>query len=132
MKTQTHHEKPYHDEPVMPPEYERHMHHRYQKEKRHAGRIFRRSMELLAIVLSFLARSRIARFLTAKASMDLVVEVTAVLGRDAGHRLSTFFAFLAAEPALIAVFVTAIVLLTELILWVIARLRPDRRRRRRR
>lgn len=101
----------------------------YKRKKHHAGRIFRRIMELIAIALSFLGRSRIARFLTAKASMDIVVEVTAVLGRDAGHRLSTFFAFLAAEPALIAVFVTIVVLLVELILWVIGRLRPDRRRR---
>ena len=114
--------------PPIPPEYEKSF---YKRKKRHAGRIFRRIMELLAIALSFLGRSRIARFLTAKASMDIVVEVTAILGKDAGHRLSTFFAFLAAEPALIAVFVTILILLVELVLWIVDYFHPRRRPRRR-
>ena len=89
----------------------------------HARIVFLRVMELLSIALSFLYRSRIARFITTKISMDIVVEVTAVFGKDAGHRLSTFLALLTAEPALIAVFVTALILVLEMLFWIIRRAR---------
>ena len=91
-----------------------------------AALIFWRAAEILAIVLSFLGRSRIARFLGTKAVLDFVVEVTAIFGREAGHRLSTFLALLAAEPQLITVTVTSLILLVELIIYIVRHLRPRR------
>ena len=90
-------------------------------------------MEVLAIVLSFLESSRIARFLTAKVSMDVVVEVTDKFGTRAGHRMSSILAFIVAEPRIIAVAVTGVILVLELILGIVrlAKAKAGKRRRRR-
>ncbi len=84
-------------------------------------------LEILAIVLSFLGRNAIARFLAAKLGLSVVVEVTSRFGADAGHRLSSFVALLIAEPRLIAVIVTGIIVLLHAIAWIISLLRGPRR-----
>ena len=106
---------------------------RRPKRKTKAGRIFLRVMEVLAIVLSFLESSRIARFLTAKVSMDVVVEVTDKFGTRAGHRMSSILALIVAEPRIIAVAVTGVILVLELILGIVrlAKAKAGKRRRRR-
>ncbi|MBR2259061.1 MAG: hypothetical protein IJ899_17385 [Blautia sp.] len=78
-------------------------------------RVFTYSLEVLAVSLSYLERSRIVRFITAKLTLDTVVEVTAHFGRDAGHRLSTVLAMLTAEPYLIAVVLTGIFLVLNFV-----------------
>ena len=92
---------------------------------------FLRVIELLTIVLSFLGSSRIARFLAAKVSLDVVVEVTDRFGAPAGHRLSTLVSLIIAEPKLIAVIVTGIWLSVDLVLWIVWMIRHRRHRRRR-
>ena len=123
------------------PEYEQHAphypgHHRPPRppkkphpgwRRTHIGLVFFRIAEILAIVLSILQSSRIARFLSTKAAMDIVVEVTDIFGKTAGHHLSTFFAFLVAEPQIITVIVTAVVLIIELTMLIVRSLRPRRR-----
>ena len=84
-------------------------------------------LEILAIVLSFLGRNAIARFLAAKLGLSVVVEVTSRFGADAGHRLSSFVALLIAEPRLIAVIVTGIIVLLHAIAWFISLMRGSRR-----
>lgn len=84
-------------------------------------------LEILAVVLSFLGRNAIARFLAAKLGLSVVVEVTSRFGADAGHRLSSFVALIIAEPRLIAVIVTGIIVLLHVIAWIIQLLRGPRR-----
>ena len=102
--------------------------------KTRAGRVFVYIVELLAIAISFLGRSQIARFLTAKVGMDVLVEVTDRFGRDAGHRLSTVIAFIVAEPHIIAVVVAGIIVVLEFVFWLFhaikGRKRHGKRRRR--
>ena len=100
-----------------------------QLKKTRGGKIFLRIAELLTIGLSFLASSRIARFITAKLTMDTVVEVTAHFGPAVGHRLATILAAIAAEPLLIAAAVTGIILLLEFIALVIRAITRPRYRR---
>ncbi len=85
-------------------------------------------MQIVTVFLSYLGRSRIVRFITAKLGLDVVVEVTARFGAPAGHRLSSFVAALIAEPRLIAVIVAGIFLLIDLIVIIV---RAARRRSRR-
>jgi|GEM_PF-545936 len=104
---------------------ERHPAHHGPKEKKGpAGRAFLTALELLAVALSFLERSRIARFLSTKVALDTVVEVTARFGRDAGHRLSTCVAVFVAEPRLIAVLVAGVIVCLHLLAWLLRRLFP--------
>ena len=100
--------------------------HHYRERSR-AGVYFARSLELLAIALAYLEKSRLVRFITAKLSMDAVVEVTARFGRSAGHRLSTFLSLIVAEPRLLAVIITGILLVVNLVVWL-AGLFKNRRR----
>ena len=88
---------------------------RAERTKSHVMRAFRHALELVAVGLSYFQSSYIVRFLTAKLSMDVLVEVTARFGANAGHSLSTLLAALVAEPRLIAVGVAAVLLLVELI-----------------
>ena len=100
------------------------------RKKSGAALVFLHVMELVTIGLSYLERSRIVRFLAAKLGLDVVVEVTDRFGPAAGHRLSTFVSLLIAEPALIAVLVTAVWILLNLIVFLILGIRRRRRRRR--
>ena len=88
-------------------------------ERRERGTGIRRtffySLEILTVGLSYLERSRLARFITTKVTLDTVVEVTARFGKDAGHRLSTVLAALTAEPYIIAVALTVLFLLIDFI-----------------
>ena len=86
------------------------------------ARIFVSLLEVIAVAVSFLAGSRIARFLTAKVSMDVIVEVTDRFGPAAGHNLSTLLASIVAEPRLIAVFVIIVLVVFNIIFWLISRL----------
>ena len=96
---------------------------------RRARYVFWRCLEIIAIVVSFLGRNAIARFLAAKVGLDFTVEVTAVFGRAAGHRVSTVVALLVAEPRLIAVLVAGVFLIIELIVWIVRMLGRRFRRR---
>lgn len=88
---------------------------RARRAKGTAVRAFRRGLELVAVGLSYFQSSYIVRFLTAKMSMDVLVEVTARFGASTGHALSTVLAALVAEPRLIAVGVAGVLLLLELL-----------------
>ena len=94
-------------------------HHPPRHVRRHLTDLWVRLLEILAVALSFLQRSRIARFLSAKLSMGAVVEVTARFGRSAGHRLSTVLAAIVAEPRLIVIIVIGVILIGELIAWIV-------------
>ena len=96
--------------------------------KQSAKRTFLHMLELLAIALSFLGRNSIARFLAAKFGLSVVVEVTSRFGADTGHRLSSFIALLIAEPRLIAVLVTAVIVLVHSLVWIISKLKQSRHR----
>ena len=74
-----------------------------------------RCLELLAVVLSILGRSRIARFLSTKVTLDVVVEVTDKFGARAGHRLSTFIAAVVAEPMIVAYVVAGVLVVVNLL-----------------
>ena len=102
----------------MPAERRKRADETFHRAKRHTRRIFVRVMEILLIALSYFERSYIVRFLSAKISMDVIVEVTARFGRDPGHRPSTVMAVIVAEPRLIAVIVTGIILVLELIVLI--------------
>ena len=116
--------EPHHGASVPPPEAED------RRLRRRTRRIFLRCVELIAVAVSFLGRNAIARFLAAKAGLDLVVEVTARFGADTGHRLSTIVAAIIAEPRLIAVIVVLFFLIFHLLAWLIRLFfRPRRRRR---
>ena len=65
-------------------------------------RTFVGTAETVAVGAAFLGSNTIARFLAAKVSLDIVVEVTARFGPQAGHNLSTLLAAVIAEPRLIA------------------------------
>ena len=86
--------------------------------KSHAGKVFARILELVIIGLSFFERSYIVRFLTAKLSMDVLVEITAHFGPVVGHQVSSLLAAIVAEPRLVAVIVTGIILLLELLVGI--------------
>ena len=113
--------EPHHGAPVPPEAEDRRL-------RRRTRRIFLRCVELIAIAVSFLGRNAIARFLAAKAGLDLVVEVTARFGADTGHRLSTIVAAIIAEPRLIAVIVVLFFLICHLLAWLIRLIFRLRRR----
>ncbi|MBQ8304975.1 MAG: hypothetical protein IJX90_01960 [Blautia sp.] len=100
---------------------------RHRHKKSAFSRYFVRTLEVLAIVLSFLGRSRIARFLSTKITLDVVVEVTDKFGAAAGHRLSTFIAAIVAEPLIIAYVVTGVIVAINLLALLIRKLRRRRR-----
>lgn len=104
--------------------------YRRPRERSRAGIYFARSLELLAIALAYLEKSRLVRFITAKLSMSAVVEVTARFGRNAGHRLSTFLSLIVAEPRLLAVIITGILLIVNLVVWLVGLIQNQQRRRR--
>ena len=104
--------------------------YRRRRERSRAGIYFARSLELLAIALAYLEKSRLVRFITAKLSMSAVVEVTARFGRNAGHRLSTFLSLIVAEPRLLAVIITGILLIVNLVVWLVGLIQNQQRRRR--
>lgn len=106
--------------------------HRRPRKRSRAGIYFARSLELIAIALAYLEKSRLVRFVTAKLSMSAVVEVTARFGRDAGHRLSTFLSLIVAEPRLLAVIITGILLIVNLVIWLTGLLQSQSRRSRHR
>lgn len=87
-----------------------------------------RVLEILAIFLSFLNCSRIARFLSAKITMDVLVEVTDKFGASAGHFLSTVIAAIVAEPLIIAYVVTGLIVLINLLVMLVRKIRRRRRR----
>ena len=91
----------------------------YYKGKSRAGIYFARSLEIIAIAMVYLERSRAARFIAAKLSMSTVVEVTSHFGAKAGHRLSTVLALFVAEPKLLAVLITGILIAVNLVLWLL-------------
>lgn len=91
--------------------------------KSHFARNLVLTLEALAIVLSVLGRSRIARFLSAKATLGLVVEVTDRFGKAAGHRLSTIIAAIVAEPLIIAYVLAGILVVIDLIVLLIRKRR---------
>ena len=93
-----------------------------RKPKGKAGTVFVLLLEVGAVVASFLASSSIARFLTAKITMDVVVEVTARFGKEAGHALSNVLAMIVAEPRIIAVIVAGFILFLNFIVWLIRKL----------
>ena len=93
------------------------------KKKTKSGIIFLRVMEVLAIALSYFQSSAIVAFLTTKVMMDATVAITARFGADAGYRASAIFsgilASFVAEPRLIAVVITAVILLVNGIVLII-------------
>ena len=96
--------------------------------KKSVKKTFLHTLEILAVVLSFLGRNSIARFLAAKLGLSAVVEVTSRFGADAGHRFSSFVALLIAEPRLIAVIVAGVIVLFHAVAWIISLLvHPARR-----
>ncbi len=103
---------------------------RVQKAKGHAMRVFRHALEIIAVGLSYFQSSYNVRFLTAKVSMDVLVEVTARFGANSGHALSTVMAALVAEPRLIAVGLAAVLLLIELFASIGKAVSRHRRRKR--
>ena len=82
-----------------------------------------RVLEVMAIVLGFLANSRIARFLSAKVTMDVLVEVSVRFGAPTGHFLSTVIAAVIAEPLIIAYGITGVIIAGNLIVFLIKSLR---------
>ena len=103
----------HHTQSTPPPEaYEHHL-------RRRATRVFFRTVELIAIAVSFFGRNAIARFIGAKLGLDFIVEVTARFGANAGHRLSTIVAAIIAEPRLIALIVTGFFLVCHVIAWIV-------------
>ena len=84
--------------------------------RRRAKRHYLWALQLLAVGLSYLGRSRIVRFITAKLGLSFVVEVTDRFGAPAGHRISTFISALIAEPRLIALVLAGIFLAIDLII----------------
>ena len=80
------------------------------RKKSKAGLIFLRVMEVMAIGLSYFQGNAIVRFLTTKVVMDATVEVTARYGKEAGHMVATVLAAVVAEPRLIALGVTILIL----------------------
>ena len=94
--------------------------------------LFRRKLawtiEILVVVLAVLARSRIARFLSTKITLDLVVEVTDKLGPEAGHRLSTVIAAIVAEPLIVAYIVAGIFVVVNILAVLFRSIRAGRRK----
>ncbi len=87
------------------------------------------ALQIVLVVISYLGRSSIARFLTAKLGLSAVVEVTDRFGKSAGHHLSTVISVFIAEPRLIAVAVAGILLVIDLIVFVVGRIRGRLRKR---
>ena len=98
-----------------------------KKKKSMFARNLVRVMEVLAIVISILERSRIARFLSTKVTLDVLVEVTDKFGADAGHRLSTFIAAVVADPMIVAYVVAGFLVFLNLVVFLIRRLRTPKR-----
>lgn len=88
-----------------------------------------RVLELMAVILSFLGSSHIARFLSAKVTMDLLVEVTDKFGASAGHTLSTVIAAVIAEPMIIAYVVTGVIIFFNILALMIGKIRNTRIRK---
>ena len=109
-----------------------------EKKRSKAGKIFVRSTEVVAIGGSFLASSRLARFVTAffgsKAEMDIVIAVTERFGAPAARQLSTIFAGIngavAAEPRVIALAVTGVIVVLNMIAFLFRSIGKHRRKRR--
>lgn len=99
------------------------------RRKIHLGIIFLRVAELVVIGVSLFEGSHIVRFLTAKITMDVVVEITARFGPGVGHQVSAILASIVAEPKLIAVFVTFAILIIEVFIMLIRLLFAHRRHR---
>lgn len=95
----------------------------HTKKKSRAALIFLRTVEIIAVVVSFLASSRVARFFTAEATMYIVVEVTDRFGKKAGHWISTVFAAIVAEPRILALVVTGVILAVNVIVWTVRGIR---------
>ena len=100
-----------------------HSDHHKKHRRHHPKLIYLHIAEIIAVILSFLERSRIARFLTAKVGLDMVVTVTDRFGAPAGRHLSTFIAALIAEPMLIAAFLTVVFILCNIILHIVLLIR---------
>ena len=93
------------------------------------SRILVRTLEIMAVILSFLGSSRIARFLSAKVTMDVLVEVTDKFGARAGHWLSTVIAAIIAEPLIIAYVVSGVIIFANLLALLIRALKRRHRRK---
>ena len=63
------------------------------------------------------------RFLSAKITMDVLVEVTDKFGASAGHFLSTVIAAIVAEPLIIAYVVTGLIVLINLLVMLVRKIR---------
>ena len=96
-------------------------------QKSHFARNVALVMEGLVLVLSVLERSRIARFLSTKAILDLVVEVTDKFGAAAGHRLSTMIASIVAEPMIIVYIVAGLLTVINLLVFLIQKHRHKKK-----
>ena len=90
-----------------------------RKKKSSFSKTLVRVLEVMAIALAFLGHSRIARFLSAKVTMDVLVEVSVRFGAPAGHFLSTIIAAVIAEPLLIAYVVTGIIVGLNLLVFLV-------------
>lgn len=99
-------------------------------DRRRTRWVFFRIVEILAVILSFLAGSEIARFISAKVTMDVLVEITARFGAGAGHRVSSLVALIVAQLRIIAVIVAGLFIICHLIAWIFRSVRRGWRRRR--
>ena len=102
---------------------------RPEKRKSKAGKIFVRTLEVLAIGGSYFTSSRLARFFTTKVVLDIQTEITVHFGRDAGHQMATVLAAIVAEPRIIAAVVTGVILFINLIAFLCRKIGGRRRRR---
>ena len=116
------HGDPAHGDPMHEPHGHGRRRRRPRRRRSRTAFIFARLLEITAVVVSFLAGSRIARFLTAKVSMDVLVEVTDRFGPRAGHSLSTLMAAIVAEPRLIAVILIGVFVICHFVAWIVRRL----------
>ncbi len=103
---------------------------KHRRKKSLFARNLVRVMEVMVVVLSVLGRSRIARFLSTKITLDVVVEVTDKFGAAAGHRLSTFIAAIVAEPMIVAYAVAGFLVIVNLLVIVLRRVRRKSHHRR--
>ena len=94
-----------------------------RQKKTSFSRTLVRVLEILAIVLAFLGNSRIARFLSAKVTMDVLVEVSVRFGAPAGHFLSSVIAAVIAEPLIIAYGITGVIVAIHLLVLLIRKRR---------
>ena len=92
--------------------------------------IFLHMAEIVAVGLTYLERSRAARFLTAKLGTNLIVDVTDRFGKDAGRTLGTFISALIAEPSLIALVMAVFFVVFNSILFLFRSIHRRSRQRR--